>query len=463
MKIALAFFAIQAYGKLCCNEGTFITDEKFKYVGPRIEQRPGNRHPLLSIVSTQQECALKCKNDLRCMAYFQIRQNCFLHSSIDENDQRPIKGPGVFGRRCQPEDYCSAQPRNLRPRFNTELATPKYGCAGSIPCLDSNVVQPNGNLLCATNFIDKNVAQLVCRLFRLNNFQCDGIIVIPGTQETYELVVVNANDACTGNNLMRNVTYEHVSLTKYSCAGDNMCLDSPYLQRNVLCPINYNNKTIAHDVCRNLVSNGQRCDGLLVIPGLQETYELVTKNENNGCPWNYMTEKTKFEPISSRSVREITNSDRESESNLFTTESKKQSVTRIINGHGLIPFEQKETHYPEHNITEFIVGAHLNYSENTIYKDHSKKVIIAVVQDTCIFVNDPEPDVILDPEADLFVGPEVTEENTKHVDMKISYVESTVNLYEYSSLIRDACHDKRILEQAHDMKDLVPETISKNI
>jgi len=163
----------------------------------------------------------------------------------------------------------------------------------------------------------------------------------------------------------------------------------------------------------------------------------------------YGITKTKFKSISSRSVGDPANS-----------ESNKQSVTRIINGHGPVPFEQKETHYPEHNLTEFIVGAHLHYSENTIYKDHSKKVIIAVVQDTCIFVNDPLPDVVLDPEADLVVGPEVTKENTEHVDMKISFVESTVNLDEYSTLIRDACHDKRILEQAHDMKDLVPDTMN---
>merc|ERR1712048_1416136 len=274
------------------------------------------------------------------------------------------------------------------------------------------------------NFIDKNVAELGCRLYRSNRLECDGIIVIPGEEETYELVVRYENgmtetNECEGwetNDFMRNVKYELVSQTKYSCAGDSICLDSPDLRRN----------------------------------------------EHNGCPWNYKTEKTKFEPISSRPVRDITNLDRESESkrNLFASESNKQSVTRIINGHGPVPFEQKETHYPEHNITEFIVGAHLHYSENTIYKDHSKKVIIAVVQDTCIFVNDPVPDVMLDPEADLFVGPEVTKENTEHVDMKISYVESTVDLNEYSKLIRDACHDKRILEQAHDLKDLVPDTMS---
>ena len=71
---------------------------------------------------------------------------------------------------------------------------------------------------------------------------------------------------------------------------------------------------------------------------------------------------------------------------------KNATTTRTITGHGQIPFKQEETHYVDDNITKYVVGAHLHYSENTIYKDHSKKVIVAVVEDKCIFIDDTQSD-----------------------------------------------------------------------
>ena len=56
--------------------------------------------------------------------------------------------------------------------------------------------------------------------------------------------------------------------------------------------------------------------------------------------------------------------------------------------HGPVPFNQTETYYPDDNMTEYVVDAHLDYSKNTIYRDHSKGVVIAIVGDSCIFGDD---------------------------------------------------------------------------
>lgn len=62
-----------------------------------------------------------------------------------------------------------------------------------------------------------------------------------------------------------------------------------------------------------------------------------------------------------------------------------------IKDHGPFPFQQVETYFPVEDVTEVLVEAHLHYSRNTIYRDHSRKVVVAVVGDSCIFGNDDHP------------------------------------------------------------------------
>ena len=64
------------------------------------------------------------------------------------------------------------------------------------------------------------------------------------------------------------------------------------------------------------------------------------------------------------------------------------SNTVTIVDHGPVPFNQTTTYYLDDNMTEYVVDAHLHYSKNTIYRDHSKGIVIAIVGDSCIFGDD---------------------------------------------------------------------------
>lgn len=51
-----------------------------------------------------------------------------------------------------------------------------YSCAGNGQCLDQVIFQPNGNILCSVNYLNKETAEYVCNIFKNSDKGCDGIL-----------------------------------------------------------------------------------------------------------------------------------------------------------------------------------------------------------------------------------------------------------------------------------------------
>merc|ERR1711909_1453 len=71
-----------------------------------------------------------------------------------------------------------------------------YLCAGDGKCLNSNVNQPSGNILCSSNFMFKEDAIQRCRFDNRRKSSCDGMIEYQTEDGTrYELVKMS-NEGC---------------------------------------------------------------------------------------------------------------------------------------------------------------------------------------------------------------------------------------------------------------------------
>jgi len=189
---------------------------------------------------------------------------------------------------------------------------------------------------------------------------------------------------------------------------------------------------------------------------------LVNRNTENNqrCEFNGLENQALFE-TRAQVVQQHNNlqqtlqrSTRNARDLQYSIDDEVMKTVRVINDHAPEPFKQTESFFAAENVTKIEVEAHLHYPQNTIYKEHLKGIVVAVVEDSCIFIDDPDTEGEESSEM-VSVGNDlpINKKNTKDVGLPHSYVPSDVNLKHFSTLVQESCQNKKLLEQGYDLRE----------
>merc|ERR1719262_123647 len=307
-----------------------------------------------SAIGEEKHLQIGCFSQCKGRQAFQIDGSCDF-CGTDHNN-----GVGYCCRLDGQKNFCSrdiTEPFRLQMRMNRHtciypskipnqqqrayraLSMPSgYACAGDGQCLQSDIHQPMGNVLCSSNSETREDALTRCNFAKQQNKRCDGYIsyIVDGERK-YELVnrvtsqhqheclqtisfknkqpiyiavegqfanrAKSQRPQLQGHNSQQSLgartsfPYQRVSsnqqglvrnsaeYSKYSCAGDGQCLTSDIHQPsgNVLCSTNYIWLEDAKLRCTILKQRNKRCDGYISYKSQsgETLYELVNQATGN--------------------------------------------------------------------------------------------------------------------------------------------------------------------------------------